>query len=81
MAAIEAQRTTVIPAGDAGMRVELLLSDNVDIEHSQEHVSLIVRVPPLGENPTLQEVRQAALRRARALIDECMRGLAPKSPA
>jgi hypothetical protein len=79
--AIEIRSTTVKPAGAADMRVEILLSDNIDIERSLENVSLTVRVPSQAENPTLTEVRLAALRRARVLIDESMSALAPRSSA
>ena len=78
--AIEILSTTIKPAGGDDMRVEILLSDNANIEHAGEVMSLAVRVPRQGENPSLDDIRRAALRRARTAIDECIAALAPHQP-
>jgi hypothetical protein len=80
MASIAIRRTTVMPAGDADMLVEILLSDAPDIDKSQEHVALTVKVPA-SENPGIQEVRHKALRRAQYAIQECIDALAPSPSA
>jgi hypothetical protein len=36
-------------------------------------------VDRLGENPALTEIHRAALHRARAVLDQCIAALAPRS--
>jgi hypothetical protein len=73
--------TTLKPAANGGWRAEVAIADNNDISLAQEALSLVVMVPPLGENPSLIEIHRAALHRARAAIDECIRALAPSPSA
>jgi hypothetical protein len=73
--------TTLKPAANGGMRVEIAIADNDDIALAREALSLVVQVPPQGENPALTDIHRAALHRARALIDEAIRALAPRQSA
>jgi hypothetical protein len=69
---------SVKPAGSGALLVEIVGSDRADITTSQEMVSLVVRIE-VSENPTLSEIRLAAVRRAQTLLEECNAAAAPKT--
>jgi hypothetical protein len=73
--------TTLKPAADGGLRVEIAIADNDDIALAREAMSLVVGLARLSENPSLTEIHRAALQQARAIIDRCIAELAPRLSA
>lgn len=71
--------TNLRPAVNGGWHVSIAIADNDDISLAQEALSLEVQVDRLGENPALTEIHRAALHRARAVLDQCIAALAPRS--
>jgi hypothetical protein len=78
MAEASFRSITLTPAGNDAFRVEIVASDNADIAKSQEMISLVVQIS-VSENPALSEIRLKAVRRAQALLEECMNAVAPKT--
>jgi hypothetical protein len=73
--------TTLKQAANGGWRVEIAIADNDDIALAREAMSLVLDVARLSENPSLTGIHRAALQQARAIIDQCIAGLAPRPAA
>jgi hypothetical protein len=74
------QKTTVLPGETDALRVEITIADTSDIIDAREAVTLIAVVQG-SENPSLIDIQRLAVNRARDLIDEAMRALAPRQAA
>jgi hypothetical protein len=73
------QKTTVATEPSGELRVEISIGDMLDIDAAREGIRFVAVVPRGGENPALSSIQIAAMNRARALLDQEIRALAPST--
>jgi hypothetical protein len=75
------QKTTVVVEASGELRVEISVGDVLDTDDARQGIRFVVVVPPMAENPGLSAIQIAAMNRARALLDQCVASLAPRTSA